>query len=117
MEYITALFFLLFAHFLADFAFQSDFMSKYKYELWYVMLVHCFVWIGCLIITAAALGLYIPFVVWVINFGIHWFVDWYKCRCIARFDPTSIIPKDTLKRYFMNDQVVHLVQIVFLSLF
>lgn len=116
---ITELFVLLvLVHFIADFAFQSEFMAKYKQESWVVMSIHSFIWSGCVFL---ALMWYKDFkhlasvpngwIVgpWLLYCG-HYFMDTLKCE-LLKIDPW----KNHVKALFHTDQVFHLVQLLIVA--
>ncbi len=108
--------YLLFTHFMADFAFQSDFMSKFKYKLPYVMCVHVFIWTFALYAMSSLLGMFIPLILWPIMAMIHYVCDFVKCDLIEK-KYKDVIDLTPVKNLFHIDQAVHIVQIVVLSLF
>ena len=70
-------FWLIFAHFIGDVAFQKYWQSENKGKLWFVMLSHTFIWTGCICIALEYLGL---FAMWKVVFLIagHWVMDKWK---------------------------------------
>jgi hypothetical protein len=42
---------ILFAHFMGDYAFQSDWMARAKQSSWYVLVAHCMIWTACVSIA------------------------------------------------------------------
>ena len=115
---ITELFlFLVLVHLIADFAFQSEFMAKYKQESWVVMSVHSFIWAGCVFL---ALMWYKDFkhasdVAWWIGpcllYGGHYFCDTLKCE-LLKIDPW----KNHVKALFHSDQIFHLIQLLAIAI-
>lgn len=104
---------LVLVHLIADFAFQSEFMAKYKQESWVVMSIHSFIWTGCVFL---ALMWYKDFkhvsdVAWWIGpwflYGGHYFCDTLKCG-LLKVDPW----KNHVKALFHSDQVFHLFQLL-----
>lgn len=67
MIFLEKFFWLILAHFVGDYVFQSDYIAKNKGNDWYVMLVHSFLWAGCVCLGLQYLGLYsfwkIPFLI------------------------------------------------------
>ena len=108
--------FLVFVHFVADFAFQSEFMAKYKQESWFVMFVHCIIWTGSIVL---ALMWYKGFshvkeiAWWIPGFLLyagHYFSDSSKCSFIK-----TEWGKKHIKTLFHVDQVWHLVQVLIIA--
>ena len=110
---------LLLVHFIADFALQSEFMSKYKQESWFVMNVHCFIWAGCII---SALMWYKGFKyisevsglisVWFLFVG-HYFSDTLKCVLIKELNncKDKEFKNKKTELLFHLDQIWHIVQV------
>jgi hypothetical protein len=111
--------FLLFAHFVMDFCMQSEFMSKYKGKLQFVMFVHVFVWTFavCWMVTFfTSLSLWIP----IFLFVGHGVADSCKIKLIEKEGLTDENDPDVLARLkflFHVDQVWHLVQLTVVTLF
>lgn len=110
--------YLMFTHFMADFAFQSDFMSKYKYKLPYVMAVHCFIWTFALYAMSDLLSISVPAELWAPMFTVHAITDWDKCRRIdKKYNNDYQKYEKEIKRLFHIDQAIHFGQVLLISLF
>lgn len=90
----------IFAHYIGDWALQSTFMGQSKGKLWMVMLSHCMVWTACICVALQYCNL---FAVWKVVFLVigHWVVDLWKCR-----KPNT--PENW--KYIYPDQIWHLMQ-------
>ena len=110
---------LLFVHYVFDFCLQSDFMSKYKGKLPFVMFVHVFVWTFavCWIATYfGTLSWWVP----IFLFVGHWVCDAGKIKLIEKENLKDETNPDTLARLkflFHADQAWHVVQILIVTLF
>jgi hypothetical protein len=70
---------LLFAHFLADYALQNTYQATAKGKDTYVMLAHCAIWTGTVALALAGLGLLAPWKVAMLLVG-HYACDTWKAR-------------------------------------
>lgn len=104
--------FLIFAHFIADWALQSDWVAKNKSEYSIVMMAHCMVWTGVMCFTLKQLGMYAP---WkpAMLFGIHYVMDSVKCDYYKNWPFEKY--KDMRPVYI--DQIVHIIQCVAVGIF
>ena len=106
-------FFLVFTHLVVDFCMQTDFMSKYKGKLPFVMFVHVFVWTFAVCWMATYFGV-LSWWVPIFLFVGHWFSDRYKIYLIIKENLRDEANPDVLSRLkflFHADQVWHLVQL------
>lgn len=109
---------LLFVHYLFDFCLQSDFMSKYKGKLPFVMFVHVFVWTFAVCTTITyftVLRWWVPLFLFV---G-HWMADSRKIKTIEKEnlkDETNPDVLAQLKFLFHADQAWHVFQVFLVSL-
>jgi hypothetical protein len=112
--------YLMFAHFVLDFSFQSEFMSKFKYKLPFVMFVHVFIWTFGLYAMSDLLSMNVPLFLWPVMFAVHYYTDWFKCSLIEKLESKTLIAQDVknkmIKKWFHIDQAVHIVQVLLLSL-
>ena len=91
---------LIFAHFIGDFALQKEWVALNKGKYWYLMIAHCMIWTACICV---ALMFYFNEVTWIqilFLFSIHYSVDKWKCWATKDF-PTW---------HFYIDQAIHLCQ-------
>ena len=70
---------LIFAHFLGDFALQSSWMSEKKKDYWYINGSHAMVWTACICIALAFTGEYEPWKPIFLFLG-HFTIDMAKTR-------------------------------------
>ena len=47
---------LVFAHYIGDFALQSEWMSRAKGQLQYIMIAHCVIWTACICVALQYTG-------------------------------------------------------------
>ena len=96
------LFWMIGAHYLGDFALQSDWMASMKGKRWYVMLAHCAIWTTVVCIPVRLLG---DIAWWMPIFLLlgHWSMDRYK----------TSLPHNDHWFWIYLDQSVHLLQLVF----
>ena len=103
---MTNFIWLLFAHFIGDFALQHDWIAQNKKTNPYVMLSHAFVWSGCISVALQFLG---TFSLWKVLFLVvgHSFIDLWKCWY-----------GDTKRAlfYLLADQAMHMVQLLLVFL-
>ena len=94
---LVTLFWLLFAHFLADYSLQNDWIAKKKISDNYILLVHSFIWGGT---VSLFLGYFGILMVWKVIFLIigHFIMDYIKCR--------------SKKDIWIIDQLVHFLQVL-----
>lgn len=70
---------LIFAHFIGDWAFQTDWIAQNKPKHWYVLFAHSMVWTACVCMALEYLGLYNEWKVGWLVVG-HFIMDGWKCR-------------------------------------
>lgn len=88
---------LIFAHFIGDWAFQSEWVAENKGKYWFVMFAHCMIWTGCICAFYVAFvrndvdwgmwGMRGTIVAWwkiLFLFGGHYICDMWKCRVYAK---------------------------------
>lgn len=114
------LFWLLFAHFLADLPLQGEWVCKNKGEVSLFMFGHCIIWTGVIVLALMALGL---FATWKLPFLFigHYAMDTLKCRVIKNLPNKGVITKETTDkittRWVYGDQLFHLGQLLCVLLF
>ena len=98
---------LLFAHLLADYPLQGDFLAKMKGSNVLLMISHCGIWTGCICVAAHLCGLHINGCDVTILFAGHFLADEFKCRGWSlSFNPLGLP--------LWIDQIIHVGQILFL---
>ncbi len=74
---------LLFAHFIGDWALQNDFMAKYKADRPIVMVAHCMIWTACICIAQEYISDLEHWMIYFLFVG-HLIADYIKCLAIDR---------------------------------
>lgn len=98
---------LLFAHLLADYPLQGDFLAKEKGRNVIVLFTHAGIWTGTILTAAYLLGYDITILDVCILFAVHALADYAKAASIgiySRLDP--------LKGGLLLDQSIHVLQIL-----
>ena len=100
---------LLYAHLLADYPLQSDFLAKMKGQNHIVLAVHAGLWTGTILLAVHLMGYGVtPFDVFTL-FSVHAVADYCKARQIGIYKRL-----DALKSGLLLDQSIHIVQIIVL---
>lgn len=104
---IANFFWLMFAHLLADYPLQGDFLANMKGKNAIVLLSHAGIWTGCIALGLKLLG-YHPSVVMVVSlFVVHAIADVLKARKMFVYKKMN-----PLTWGLLLDQLVHVAQIV-----
>jgi len=92
---------LLFAHYIGDFALNTDWMALNKGKNWYIMFAHCMVWATPIAIVLEFLSI-LSF--WKIGFLIvgHFIIDSWRVKRTS--------PNDFWK-FLYYDQILHILQL------
>lgn len=90
---------LIFAHFIGDFALQKEWVALNKGKVFYIMFAHCVIWTACICVALQYLGLFAQWKVAFLLIG-HGICDKWKG------DNT----KDFPTWHFYVDQLWHLIQ-------
>ena len=98
---------LIFAHFIGDWALQSERIAKEKANYWFVMFAHCVIWTGCICIALEYLGVLNGWKIMFLFFG-HYICDYWKCRVYSK---VPFCEQRTLKHLYI-DQMFHLAQVL-----
>ncbi len=95
------------AHYIGDYALQSDFVASTKGRLDYILFCHALIWTGC---VCAALAYFGVFAWWKVAFLLlgHFAIDRWKAR---KTDKTNALTSD-----LWVDQMGHFAQIVLVTL-
>jgi Protein of unknown function (DUF3307) len=102
---------LLFAHLLADYPLQGEFLATMKGRNFIVLFSHAAIWTGTICIAAYLLGMSIAMIDVIFLFVIHAVADYMKAKPIffyKRLNP--------LGWGLFIDQMIHVLQIVLLLL-
>lgn len=125
--YFIGLFWLLFAHCMADFAFQSGFIAEYKSKDLWVLVVHCIIYTGCVMFAAVFISPFISASTLILGVGIpiflsHFIVDAWKVKARMQIgiDDEPVSDNEAFKedqRIFHMDQVIHITILIVLDFF
>lgn len=100
---------LIFAHLLADYPLQGDFLANMKGKNHIVLATHAGIWTGTIVVATHLLGFDVTLfdVAWL--FVVHAVADYLKAK------PVGIYKKlDALRGGLILDQSIHVVQILIL---
>ena len=100
---------LLFAHLIADFVFQNDFIAKMKGRNFIVLFVHAGIWTGTILTAVYLLGVSVTFFDVLTLFIVHFLADYAKAKPIGFYKRL-----DALKGGLLIDQLIHVAQILVL---
>jgi hypothetical protein len=106
MDYLNLLALLVFAHFIADFPLQGDFLANMKGKYDYLLFAHCVIWAGCVSLVLVHFGVFTWTKFTFLLCG-HFVVDRIKARAQ---DKTHALTRD-----LWFDQFVHGVQLVLVA--
>lgn len=100
---------LIFAHLIADYPLQGDFLATMKGKNHIVLVSHAGIWTGIILLAVHLLGFDVTVFDVVSLFVVHAIADYLKAK------PVGIYKKlDSLKGGLLLDQLIHLVQLVIL---
>ncbi|MBU8785709.1 DUF3307 domain-containing protein [Bacillus glycinifermentans] len=100
---------LIFAHLLADYPLQGDFLATMKGKNVIVLLSHAGIWAGTISIAAYLAGIQITYGDIAALFIVHAIADYLKAK------PVGLYKKlDALRGGLLLDQSIHLAQIIVL---
>lgn len=100
---------LFYAHLLADYPLQGDFLAQMKGKNHIVLVSHAGIWTGTILVAVHLLGFGVtPFDV-VTLFAVHAVADYCKARQVGVYKKL-----DALKGGLLLDQSIHVVQILVL---
>lgn len=98
---------LVFAHLLADYPLQSDFLANMKGKNKIVLVSHAGIWTGTILLAVYLLGFEVTLFDVVTLFVVHAIADHLKAK------PVGIYKKlDSLKGGLLLDQSIHILQIL-----
>ena len=92
---------LIFAHFIGDWALQSDWIAQNKGKYWSVMFAHCMIWTGCICLIMRWINLEVFPQHYVFLFSGHYLCDSWKCKYANKFPSWHLYV----------DQIFHIAQI------
>lgn len=100
---------LVFAHLLADYPLQGDFLAKMKGSNIIVLVSHAAIWTGCIALAGFLLGFDIGYLDIALLFIVHCIADHLKAANKLWYKKL-----DALKGGLLSDQMIHIGQIVLL---
>ncbi|MGH0641106.1 DUF3307 domain-containing protein [Bacillus paranthracis] len=98
---------LLFAHLLADYPLQGDFLANMKGKNHIVLATHAGIWTGTVLIAAYFLGYNITYIDVAWMFVVHVVADYMKAKPVGFYKKL-----DSLKSGLLIDQAIHILQII-----
>lgn len=98
---------LLFAHLLADYPLQGDFLANMKGKNHIVLVTHAAIWTGTVLIAAHFLDYNITYIDVTWMFIVHAIADYMKVKPVLFYKKL-----DSLKSGLLIDQSIHIVQIL-----
>lgn len=98
---------LLFAHLLADYPLQGDFLANMKGKNHIVLFTHAGIWTGCVALAGHLLGFQVDVLDVMLLFVVHAFADYLKATGSLWYKKM-----DSLKDGLLCDQLIHVVQIL-----
>ena len=98
---------LMFAHLLADYPLQGDFLAKMKGKNIIVLFTHAGIWTGCIALAGYLLGFDIGYLDITLLFVIHAISDHLKAANKLWYKKL-----DALKGGLLSDQLIHVGQIL-----
>lgn len=100
---------LLFAHLLADYPLQGEFLATMKGKNVIVLVSHAGIWTGCIALTGYLLGFEITYFDIALLFIVHAIADYLKAANKLWYKNM-----DSLKGGLLCDQLIHVGQIILL---
>ena len=109
---LIVFFVLLYAHLLADYPLQSDFLAQMKGKNNIVLAVHAGIWTGTILVAVHLLGYDVTLFDIFTLFFVHLIADYCKARQIGFYKKL-----DPLKAGLLLDQGIHVLQILVLMFY
>ena len=98
---------LMFAHLLADYPLQGDFLAKMKGKNVIVLFTHAGIWTGCIAIAGFLVGFDVGYIDIALLFTVHAIADHLKAANKLWYKKL-----DALKGGLLSDQLIHIGQIL-----
>lgn len=98
---------LLFAHLLADYPLQGEFLANMKGKNTIILFTHAGIWTGCISVAGLLMGLNVELMDIFILFLIHAVVDYLKAANKLWYKKLN-----PLKGGLLSDQLIHVGQIL-----
>jgi hypothetical protein len=86
---MTIICYLLLAHFLIDWCWQTDFIAQNKHRMWQIMFAHCAAWSLGIGAVLTYCGLFAWWKLAMLFIG-HWIEDLWKAKKVACINETGI---------------------------
>lgn len=100
---------LIFAHLVADYPLQGDFLATMKGKNYIILFSHASIWTGTILVTVYLLGFDVTLFDVISLFIVHTIADYLKAK------PIWIYKKlDSLKGGLLLDQSIHILQLLIL---
>ena len=103
---------LIFAHLIADYPLQSDFIAQFKGKNNIILAVHAGIWTGVILVAVHLLGYEVTLFDIASLFVVHAIADYCKARGVGFYRRL-----DALGSGLLIDQGIHVLQIVILILY
>lgn len=103
---------LLFAHLLADYPLQGDFLANMKGKNHIVLVSHAGIWTGTILTAAHFLGYSVTLIDVISLFAVHAAADYMKAKPLGFYKKL-----DSLKAGLFIDQMIHVAQILVFLLY
>ncbi|MEC1179007.1 DUF3307 domain-containing protein [Metasolibacillus meyeri] len=103
---------LVFAHLLADYPLQGEFLAKMKGKNFIALCSHAGIWTGTVLIAAHLIGYSVDLLDVLILFTVHALADYLKAKPIGFYKKL-----DPLGMGLFIDQSIHILQIIIFMLF
>lgn len=103
----TLMIWLIFAHFIGDWAMQPEWVALNKGKYWFIMFAHCMVWTACISVALEYLGI---FSLWKVGFLFigHYLIDLWKCGVYAK----KPFCQQVSYWHLYEDQLLHILQCI-----
>lgn len=107
---------IIFAHYIADWGLQNEFVSKNKGKYWIIMLSHCMIWTGliCFVLNWLGIFTYWKFIFLLVG---HWISDKWKMDRIKNSCQASKEDEENNLQLLYIDQAIHLAQCIIVYVF
>lgn len=102
---------LMFAHLLADYPLQGEFLANFKGKNPIILVAHAGIWTGCVTIAGLLMGLDIGLLDVTLLFVVHTIVDYLKAANKLYYKKLQ-----PLQGGLLIDQLIHVGQVVLLML-
>lgn len=103
---------LVFAHLLADYPLQGEFLANFKGKNHIILATHAGIWTGVILVATHLLDFTVTVFDAVWLFIVHAIADYLKARSIGIYKKL-----DALKGGLLLDQAIHVAQIIILMLY